>query len=59
MILLIKTIPVLTYIIIIYNCAKYLKNLPLQSVSSRGNLQVVGLPPEDSLWMKQTVVVSF
>ena len=25
-----------------YNCAKYLKNLPLQSVSSRGNLQVVG-----------------
>ena len=54
-----------------YNCAKYLKNLPLQSVSSKGNLQVVdhlkipfgwssgGLPPEDSLWMKQTVVVSF
>ena len=27
-----------------YNCAKYLKNLPLQSVSSRGNLLVV-LPP--------------
>ena len=27
--------------IYIYNCAKYLKNLPLQSVSSRGNLQVV------------------
>ena len=27
--------------ICIYNCAKYLKNLPLQSVSSRGNLQVV------------------
>ena len=25
-----------------YNCANYLKNLPLQSVSSRGNLQVVG-----------------
>ena len=24
-----------------YNCAKYLKNLPLQSVSSRGNLQVI------------------
>ena len=24
-----------------YNCAKYLKNLPLQSVSSKGNLQVV------------------
>ena len=24
-----------------YNCAKYLKNLPLQSVSSQGNLQVV------------------
>ena len=24
-----------------YNCAKYLKNLPLQPVSSRGNLQVV------------------
>ena len=23
------------------NCAKYLENLPLQSVSSRGNLQVV------------------
>ena len=23
-----------------YNCAKYLKNLPLQSVSSKGNLQV-------------------
>ena len=41
-----------------YNCAKYLKNLPLQSVSSKGNLQVVdhlkipfgwssgGLPPD-------------
>ena len=42
-----------------YNCAKYLKNLPLQSVSSRGNLQVIDLSPEDSLWMKQTVVVSF
>ena len=27
--------------IYIYNCAKYLKNLPLQSVSSKGNLQVV------------------
>ena len=26
-----------------YNCAKYLKNLPLQSVSSRGNLQVVDI----------------
>ena len=25
-----------------YNCAKYLKNLPRQSVSSKGNLQVVG-----------------
>ena len=24
-----------------YNCAKYLKNLPLQAVSSKGNLQVV------------------
>ena len=24
-----------------YNCAKYLKNLPLQSVSSKGNLQAV------------------
>ena len=53
-----------------YNCAKYLKNLPLQSVSSRGNLQVIDrsnmkvsysclIPSEDSLWMKQTVLVSF
>ena len=25
----------------IYNRAKYFKNLPLQSVSSRGNLQVI------------------
>ena len=24
-----------------YNCAKYLKNLPLQSVSSRRNIKVV------------------
>ena len=32
----------LVYIYIyIYNCAKYLKNLLLQSVSSKGNLQVV------------------
>ena len=47
-----------------YNRAKYLKNFPLQSVSSRRNVQVVfaggyGLPPEDSFWMRQTVVVSF
>ena len=43
-----------------YNLAKYLKNLSLQSVSSRRNLQAINhLPPEDSLWMKQTVVVSF
>ena len=36
------------YILYIYNCAKYLKNLPLQSVSSRGNLQVVDpSPPTD------------
>ena len=30
-----------------YNCAKYLKNLPLQSVSSRENLQVIDKFPEE------------
>ena len=34
----------------------------LQAVSSKRNLQVeyiLNLPPEDSFWIKQTVVVSF
>ena len=52
-----------------YNRAKYLKNVPLQSVSSRRNLQVVDRRLKmvvvdwkkagDSFWMKQTVAVSF
>ena len=42
-----------------YKLTTYLKNLPQQSVSSKRNLQAVDLPPEDSFWMKQIVVVSF
>ena len=42
-----------------YNRAKYLKNVSVQSVSSRRNLQVVDWKAGDSFGMKQTVVVSF
>ena len=36
------------YYMYMYKLTTYLKDLPLQSVSSKKNLQVEGLPPEDS-----------
>ena len=57
---------------VMYKLTTYLKDLPLQSVSSKKNLQVVDTTggrwyiyiyiykiPYDSSWVQRTVVVSF